>query len=56
LITKEEMVQIALTPTIVAGVCDPGIPTTTGLREAGYNACPIVACAEEPDCYPKERF
>jgi hypothetical protein len=37
----------------VAGVCDPGDPTTTGLREAGYNACPIVASAEAPECYPK---
>jgi hypothetical protein len=47
------MVQSEVTPTIVAGVCDPGVPTTTGLRETGYNACPIVARAEEPECYPK---
>jgi hypothetical protein len=38
---------------IVAGVCDPGIPTATGLTKAGYNACPIVARAEAPKCYPK---
>jgi hypothetical protein len=47
------MVQSEVTPTIVAGVCDPGDPTTTGLTEAGYNTCPIVARAEEPECYPK---
>jgi hypothetical protein len=47
------LVQTEVTPTIVAGVCDPGIPTATGLTEAGYNACPIVARAEAPECYPK---
>jgi hypothetical protein len=47
------MVQSEVTPRIVAGVCDLGDPTTTGLTEAGYNACPIVARAEEPECYPK---
>ena len=47
------MVQSEVTPTIVAGVCDPGDPTTTGLTEAGYNACPVVARAEAPECYPK---
>jgi hypothetical protein len=46
------MVQCEVTPRIVAGVCDPGVPTTTGLREAG-NARPIMARAEEPECYPK---
>jgi hypothetical protein len=47
------MVQSEVTPTIVAGVCDPGDPTTTGLTEAGYNACPIVARAEEPESHQK---
>ena len=47
------MVQSEVTPPIVAGVCDPGDPTTTGLTEAGYNACPVVARAQEPKCYPK---
>jgi hypothetical protein len=47
------MVQSAVTPTIVAGVCDPGIPTTTALREAGDNAGPIAARAEAPECCPK---
>ena len=51
--TESDMVQSEVTPTIVAGVCDPGIPTATGLTEAGYNACPIVARAEAPECYPK---
>jgi hypothetical protein len=45
--------QSAVTPTTVAGVCDPGISTTTGLREAGYNAGLIAARAEAPECYPK---
>jgi hypothetical protein len=35
-----------------SGVWDPGVPTTTGLREAG-NASPIAARTEEPECYPK---
>ena len=46
------MVQSEVTPTIVAGVYDSGIPTTTPLGEAGYNAGPIAARAEEPECYP----
>ena len=50
---EKGLVQTEVTPTIVAGVCDPGIPTATGLTEAGYNACPIVARAEAPGCYPK---
>ena len=29
------LVKSEETPIIVAGVCDPGIPTATGLREAG---------------------
>jgi hypothetical protein len=49
---KRDMVQSEVTPTIVAGVCDPGVPITTGLREAG-NAGPIAARAEERECYPK---
>jgi hypothetical protein len=36
------------TPTTVAGVCDPAVPTTGGLTEAGYNAGPIAARAESP--------
>ena len=51
--TESDMVQSGVTPAIVAGVCDPGVPRTTGLREAGYNACPIVARVEKPECYPK---
>jgi hypothetical protein len=39
------MVQSEVTPPIVAGVCDPGVPRTTGLTEASYN--------EKPACYPK---
>jgi hypothetical protein len=39
-----------VTPTIVAGVCYPGVPRTPGLAEAGYNAGPIAAHAEEPEC------
>jgi hypothetical protein len=31
------------TPTTV--VCDPGVPTTAGLTEAGYNAGPLAAVA-----------
>jgi hypothetical protein len=52
-LTYSYMVQSAVTPTIVAGVCDPGISTTIGLREGGYNAGPIAARAEAPECYPK---
>jgi hypothetical protein len=52
-LTYSYMVQSEVTSTIVAGVCDPGIPTTTGLREAGYNAGPIAARAEAPEFYPK---
>jgi hypothetical protein len=47
------MDQFEVTPKIVAGVSDPGVPTTTGLTEAGYNACPIMARAEAPECYPE---
>jgi hypothetical protein len=53
LVKTLDMVQSEVTPTIVAGVCDPGDPTTTDLSESGYNARPIVARAEEPACYPK---
>jgi hypothetical protein len=47
------MVQCEATPTIVAGVCDPGDPPKSGPREAGYNVCPIAARAEAPECYSK---
>ena len=47
------MVQSEVTPTIVAGVCDPDIPTPTALREAGDNAGPIATRAEAPECCPK---
>ena len=43
---RKEMVQSKVTPAIVAGVCDPGLPPAAGLREAGYNAAPIEVCAE----------
>jgi hypothetical protein len=41
------MVQNKVTPTIVVGVCILGVPTTTGLREAGYNGGRIAARDEE---------
>jgi hypothetical protein len=43
-----DVVQSEVKPTIVAEVCDPGVPTMAGLTEAGYNAGPIVARAETP--------
>jgi hypothetical protein len=43
-----DLTQSAVTPTTVAGVCDPGVLTTAGLTEAGYNAGPIAARAETP--------
>jgi hypothetical protein len=43
------MVEIKVTPTIVAGVCDPGVATPTGLRDAGDSAGSIAAGAEEPE-------
>jgi hypothetical protein len=43
------MVESKVTPTIVAGVCDPGVSTPTGLRDAGDSAGPIAAGAEEPE-------
>jgi hypothetical protein len=53
LVKTLDMVQSEVTPKIVARVCDPGDPTTTDVRETRYNARPIVARAEEPECYPK---
>jgi hypothetical protein len=41
------MVQGEVTPT-VAGVCDPGRPTTAGLRESSHESVPIRARAEKP--------
>jgi hypothetical protein len=50
---EQDMVQSEVAPPIVAGVCDPGVPRTTGLTEASYNTRPIAARAEKPACYPK---
>jgi hypothetical protein len=47
------MVQSEVTPPIVAGVCDPGVPRTAGLTEASYNAGPTAARDEKPARYPK---
>jgi hypothetical protein len=44
---RNDMVQSEVTPTIVAAVCDPGVPRTAGLTEAGYNAT-IVAAVSDP--------
>jgi hypothetical protein len=41
---NQGMIQFEVTPTIVAGVCDPGVPIA-----AGYKA----ARAQEPECYPR---
>jgi hypothetical protein len=48
-----DTVQFEVTRRILAGVCDPGVPTTTGLTAASYNAGPFAARAEKPACYPK---
>jgi hypothetical protein len=42
-----DVVQSEVKPTIVAGACDPAVPTTVGLTEAGYNAT-IVAAVCDP--------
>jgi hypothetical protein len=42
-----DMVQGEVTPT-VAGVCDPRLATTAGLRVASHNSVPIGARAEIP--------
>jgi hypothetical protein len=50
---EQDMVQSEVAPPIVAGVCDPDVPRTTGLTEASYNAGPIAARVEKPTCYPR---
>jgi hypothetical protein len=51
-----EMSQSEVTPKTVAGVCDPGIPTTAGLKEASYNAGPTEARDDRPGVAPKKAF
>jgi hypothetical protein len=50
------MAQSEVTPPIVAGVCDLADPTTTGLTEVGYNACPIVAALKSLSVTQKRAF
>jgi hypothetical protein len=56
MMSTTDMVQCDVTPTIVAGICGPGVPTTAGLTEAGYNAGPIGDRAEKPAITPKSAF
>jgi hypothetical protein len=48
-----DMRQSEVTPKTKAGVCDPGIPTTAGLKQATYNAGPTEARADRPGVAPK---
>ena len=63
-----DKVQSEVAPTTVAGVCDPGVltipayvtaacdpdvPGTAGLAEAGYSAGTVAAQTEKSECYPK---
>ena len=43
------MVQSKVTSTIVAGVCDPGVATLTGLTEAGDSTGPMAAARKNPN-------
>ena len=51
-----DMRQSEVTPKTKAGVCDPGIPTTAGLKEASYNAGPTEARDDRPGVAPKKAF
>jgi hypothetical protein len=44
---RSDTVGCEVTPTIVAGACDPGVPRMAGLTEAGYNATIVGEV-----CYP----
>jgi hypothetical protein len=48
------MGQSEVTPITLAGVCDPGVPTTAGLKEASYNAGPTEARADRPGVAPQK--
>jgi hypothetical protein len=54
MMSTTDMVQCDVTPTIVAGICGPGVPTTAGLTEAGYNAGPTEARDDRPGVAPKK--
>jgi hypothetical protein len=51
-----DMSQSEVTPKTKAGACDPGIPTTAGLKEASYNAGPTEARADRPGVAPVKAF